>query len=180
MTFWTDIWHIVIGVIAGGLVTGSVMLLVEWWKNRNIANNWKRSLLVEVKQNYNRKKNEVEELDLRLIGTSPGVNIFDIYANTFNIFYSFLTSGQTLNNIQIMDKYSEYITKEVKQKFHNNLWFNRDYKPALLRGAKITPTSNNIPNFNSILKKEREQLKSIKEILDLLFKETKTKIKEES
>ncbi|GAH02557.1 unnamed protein product, partial [marine sediment metagenome] len=74
MTFWTDIWRIVIGVIVGGLVTGSVMLLVEWWKNRNIANNWKKSLLVEVKQNYIFKRNEVEELNLRLIGTPPGFN----------------------------------------------------------------------------------------------------------
>ena len=169
---WEIVWSVVLGVVIGGIVTSGTMLFVEWWKNINIANNWKRSLLVEVKQNYNRKKNEVEELALRLIGTPPGVNIFDIYTNTFNIFYSFLTSGQTLNNTQIIDKYSEYITKEVKQKFNNNLWLNRDYKPALSRGTKITPTSNNIPNFNPTLEKEREQLKRIKEILDLLLKET--------
>jgi len=176
---WEIVLSIVLGVVIGGIVTSGTMLFVEWWKNRNIANNWKRSLLVEVKQNYNHKKNEVEELGLRLIGTPPGVNIFDTYTNTFNIFYSFLTSGQTLNNTQIIDKYSEYITKEVKQKFNNNLWLNRDYKPALSRGLKFTPTSNNIPNFEPILKKEREQLKSIKEILDLLLKETEIKIKEE-
>lgn len=175
---WEIIWSIVLGVVIGGIVTSGTMLFVEWWKNRNIANNWKKSLLVEVKQNYIFKRNEVEELNLRLIGTPPGFNIFDLYANTFNIFYSFLKSGQTLENMQIIYKYSEYITKEIQHKIFRNVWFERDYKPILSRGLKITPTSNNIPNLDIILKKDREQLKSIKEILDLLLKETNTKLEE--
>jgi len=175
---WEIIWSIVLGVVIGGIVTSGTMLFVEWWKNRNIANNWKKSLLVEVKQNYIFKRNEVEELNLRLIGTPPGFNIFDLYANTFNIFYSFLKSGQTLENMQIIYKYSEYITKEIQHKIFRNVWFKRDYKPVLSRGVKITPTSNNIPNLDIILKKDREQLKSIKEILDLLLKETNTKLEE--
>jgi len=175
---WEIIWGIVLGVVIGGIVTSGTMLFVEWWKNRNIANNWKKSLLVEVKQNYIFKRNEVEELNLRLIGTPPGFNIFDLYANTFNIFYSFLKSGQTLENMQIIYKYSEYITKEIQHKIFRNVWFERDYKPVLSRGVKITPTSNNIPNLDIILKKDREQLKSIKEILDLLLKETNTKLEE--
>jgi len=175
---WEIIWSIVLGVVIGGIVTSGTMLFVEWWKNRNIANNWKKSLLVEVKQNYIFKRNEVEELNLRLIGTPPGFNIFDLYANTFNIFYSFLKSGQTLENMQIIYKYSEYITKEIQHKIFRNVWFERDYKPVLSRGVKITLTSNNIPNLDIILKKDREQLKSIKEILDLLLKETNTKLEE--
>jgi len=175
---WEIIWSIVLGVVIGGIVTSGTMLFVEWWKNRNIANNWKKSLLVEVKQNYIFKRNEVEELNLRLIGTPPGFNIFDLYANTFNIFYSFLKSGQTLENMQIIYKYSEYITKEIQHKIFRNVWFERDYKTVLSRGVKITPTSNNIPNLDIILKKDREQLKSIKEILDLLLKETNTKLEE--
>jgi len=175
---WEIIWSIVLGVVIGGIVTSGTMLFVEWWKNRNIANNWKKSLLVEVKQNYIFKRNEVEELNLRLIGTPPGFNIFDLYDNTFNIFYSFLKSGQTLENMQIIYKYSEYITKEIQHKIFRNVWFERDYKPVLSRGVKITPTSNKIPNLDIILKKDREQLKSIKEILDLLLKETNTKLEE--
>ncbi len=175
---WEIIWSIVLGVVIGGIVTSVTMLFVEWWKNRNIAKNWKNSLLVEVKQNYIFKKNEVEELSLRLIGTPPGLNIFDLYANNFDIFYSFLKSGQTLENMQIIYKYSEYTTKETQHKIFRKVWFERDYKPALSKGIKITPTSKNIPNLDIILETDREQLKSIKEILDLLLKETSTKINE--
>ena len=180
MTLWTDIWHIVIGVIAGGLVTGSVMLLVEWWKNRNISKNWKKSLLIEVKQNYILKRNEVEDLGNRLAGIPEGLDIFDLYANAFDLFYSFLKTGQTLKNMQIIYKYSEYITKETQHKIIRRAWFDNNFKPSVLRNGKLVSTSATIPNLDIILEEDKEQLKSIKEILSLLLKETKTKIKEES
>lgn len=66
--FWEIIWSTALGVVIGGIVTGGTMLFIEWWKNRNISNNWKKSLLVEVKQNYIFKENEVEDLENRLAG----------------------------------------------------------------------------------------------------------------
>ena len=179
MTFWTYVWGIVLGVIIGGIVTGSAMLLVEWWKNRNISKNWKKSLLIEVKQNYILKRNEVKDLKNRLTGIPEGLDIFDLYANAFDIFYSFLKAGQALKNMQIIYKYSEYITKETQHKIIRRAWFENNFKPSIKRKGKLVSTSAPIPNLDIILEKDKEQLKSIKEILNLLLKETKTKIKEE-
>jgi len=178
MGFWETVWSIVLGVVIGGIVTSGTMLFVEWWKNRNIANNWKKSLLVEVKQNYIFKRNEVEDLKNKLAGLPKSLDIFELYSNTFSLFYSFLRSGQTLKNMQIIYKYSEYITLETQHKIIRQAWFENDFKPTVLRVKKLSSVSGHIPNLDIIIKKDREQLKSIKEILDLLLKEAKTKLEE--
>lgn len=161
----------ILGVIFGGLITFGVLLLVEWYKNRNAVENWSKSLLYEVRHNFFLKQNLLTILK-DYFWDLPDEFAINTYDNNFYIFYSFLKSGYKLKNQKIISLYSIYITTETQISVIRKI--NMKFLYSMNFAQRKTPSTQ--ININNMLEAEKEQLKRIKELLDLLLKETKSKI----
>lgn len=163
----------ILGVIFGGLITFAVLLLIEWYKNKNATKNWSISLLYEVRNNLSLSINLLVVLkenfwDLPL----PVESVINIYDNNFSIFYSLLRSGYRLKNQRIISLYSNYIATENQISAIRKISINFLYSLDNINRKKKSTTIS----INKILEAEESQLKRIKELHDLLLKETNCKI----
>lgn len=163
----------ILGVIVGGLITFGVLLLIEWYKNKNATKNWSISLLYEVRNNLSLSINLLVVLkenfwDLPL----PVESVINIYDNNFSIFYSLLRSGYRLKNQRIISLYSNYIATENQISAIRKISINFLYSLDNINRKKKSTTIS----INKILEAEESQLKRIKELHDLLLKETNCKI----
>lgn len=162
-------------VILGAILSLGVYLLIEWLKNRRSIKNWLKSFIIEVSLNYEMKKREIKEFENNFSGVPEGVNTFDVYENSFDIFYAFLTSGHSLKNEKILFKYAEYINNETRHFNFRKIWFEKCVIPFILYDKGFASTSAKFPNLDLFYKRDKQQFELIKEVLDLLEKETKLK-----
>jgi hypothetical protein len=183
--YWTlktlannDSFKYFFAVILGAILSLGVYLLIEWFKNERAHRSWLISLIIEVSQNYEQKKREIGEFMVHFSGMPKGMNIFEIYKNSFDIFYAFLKSGYSLKNKEILFKYAEYINNETRHFQFRVNWFINCVDPNILRDGLLVSTSADFPHFDLIYEKDKEQFELIKIVKELLEKETKIKYKE--
>ena len=147
MTVWSYVWSIISGVIIGGLVTGGIMFLVEWWKNKNIVNNWLTCLLLEIKENHKKKIAELMSISSYINITYLGPLVDERYISNFRCdfgtFKSFSNNGIKIKDYKLFLKYLDFVlfeetgiaTKESYIKQYKEL--DDEVSRAKLRNSKL-------------------------------------------
>ena len=151
MTIWSYVWSIVLGVIVGGLVTGGIMFLVEWWKNKNIANNWLTCLSLVIKENLKKKTAELifvcshinSHINIKYLGPVVDECYISSFKCNFGTFKSFLNNGIQLKDYELFLKYLDFVLfeetdivmKESYMKQYKEL--NDEVSRHNLRNAKL-------------------------------------------
>lgn len=159
-------------VILGAILSLGVYLTIEWLKNKRAHKNWLISLIIEVTQNYEQKKSEIEEFKNQFVGAPKGTNIFEIYKNSFDIFYAFLESGYSLKNKKILFKYAEYINNETRHFNFRIIWYKKYIEPSISDKGIVIPASTKFPHFDLLYQRDKKQFELLKVVKELLEKET--------
>ena len=151
MTNWSYVWSIVLGVVIGGLVTSGIMFLVEWWKNKIIANNWITCLSLEIKENLKKKTAELifvrshinSHINVKYLGPVLDESYISSFKCDFGTFKSILNNGIKLKDYELFLKYLDFIsfeesdiaTKDFYIKQYKDL--NDEVSRDNLRNAKL-------------------------------------------